>query len=279
MSSLIAILIVIILLAAVAYFNKRSEKRDWTQDIVLITGGCGNIGQALYKKLDKLGAKVFLLDIKCDNADLGPAFIKCDVTDRNCIHKMLSEYFDKHSPTILINNCAIFNHGKSFLELSDNQFDNLMNVNFGSYVDMTRMVLPKMLTLTQTTPWIVNVASCLGLVGVSFVTDYCASKFAIYGFTEALRMELEVLGKNVKVMTVCPFFVQNGLFPQIKIKFPWITPTLSADHVADAIIKGIEANKQEIWMPWFVYFVPIFRMLPSWILDSSQILIGTHKSL
>lgn len=266
-------LFIILLLLVYLCSPARRRRRDWCKDTVIITGGCGNIGRAMKQALDLLGAKVYLLDV-VDGHD-EKDWIECDVTDCESIKRALDCIGIK--PTILINNCGAFN-GQAFKELHWEDFARVMRVNFDSYVLMTRHCLP--LLEKGSAPYIVNVASCLALAGVPLMTDYCASKFAVYGFNEALRMELKCQRSRIRTLIVCPFFVRHGLFPDIKLRMPWITRALTATEVAEAIIRGIENGQEEIWMPWFTHLVPLFRLLlPAWILDHCQFLLGTHQSL
>jgi all-trans-retinol dehydrogenase (NAD+) len=66
---------------------------------------------------------------------------------------------------------------------------------------------------------IVNIASSAGLVGVTGLADYCASKFAAVGFDESLRFELEAQGKDgIYTTVVCPFFINTGMFEGAKTR-------------------------------------------------------------
>lgn len=70
---------------------------------------------------------------------------------------------------------------------------------------------------------IVNIASAAGLTGVTGLADYCASKFAVVGFTESLSMELASLEKTgVKTTVVCPFYIDTGMFKGVKTKLVYI---------------------------------------------------------
>lgn len=257
-------------------WRKRSKQRDWERDTVVITGGCGNIGRALCDELLRRKAKVILLDKQCNHTDYEKYFIRCDMASSESINSVLDSI---SNVTVLINNCGITNHGKKFEDLSEQDVDNVMNVNFSSYTKTIRRILPQMIESKRSCA-IVNMASCLGIAGVPFMTDYCASKFAIYGFNEALRMELKAMGfKHVSIIICCPFFVRNGLFQDIKIRFPWLTPPLTAAHVARNVIDSIETGKEEIWMPWSIHLTPLFRILPTWLFDACQFMLGTQDSL
>lgn len=99
---------------------------------------------------------------------------------------------------------------------------------------------------------IVNVASVCGLQGGYKLTDYCSSKFAVVGFTESLRVELNVVNPNnqIEVTLVCPFHVQTKLFDGIQFdKFRWIRLSFTSKEVSDAIVNGVLTNKKLVYIP------------------------------
>lgn len=84
------------------------------------------------------------------------------------------------------------------------------------------------------------------------LTDYCASKFAVNGFTESLRVELGILNpKNqIKVSLVCPFHVKTKLFNGADVNhFKWLNLSLEPEFVADEIVSGVLLNKDLIFVP------------------------------
>nr|KAG5701120.1 hypothetical protein BaRGS_002596 [Batillaria attramentaria] len=94
---------------------------------------------------------------------------------------------------------------------------------------------------------IVNIASMSAKSGTAFLVDYSSSKFAVYGFTEALNEELKRLGKpGVKTTVVCPMFVNTGLCMFPKDKFGKI---LEPKEVADVAIDGVLRNEEYVYIP------------------------------
>ena len=270
-------IVVAVIIIAFVYISRRSlinarrVKRKWEREVVLITGGCGALGMALHKEFKLKGVeKVYLVDKECKDESFADSFMRCDLTNSEDTSKLVQAI----APTIIISNCAVFNGAKPFLKTSKlDDYERAINVNFLAHVNLTRLLMAKAKQLH-----IVNIGSCLGLVGVPYVGDYCASKFALYGFNESLRTELYANGNsNVKTMMVCPFFINDGgMFPPIYNRFPFITRTLTSREVAKAVIDGIENNTEEIWLPWFVRLVPIFRLLPTRVFDLGQFILGTH---
>lgn len=102
---------------------------------------------------------------------------------------------------------------------------------------------------------IVSIASMAGYVGTHKMVDYCASKFAVVGFDEALRAELDWMGINcIKTTVICPFFIQQtGMFNQVVSK---LIPPLKPNDVADRIIEAILREEVHVTIPGvFNYFL------------------------
>jgi all-trans-retinol dehydrogenase (NAD+) len=89
-----------------------------------------------------------------------------------------------------------------------------MIVNAESNMWTVREFLPSM--LKKNSGHVVSISSVAGMTGCAGMTDYCASKFAAFGFSESLRIEMKILGKNVKCTTICPFFINTGMFAGVK---------------------------------------------------------------
>lgn len=91
------------------------------------------------------------------------------------------------------------------------------------------------------------------------MTDYCASKFAVFGFNEALRMELRHKAPNVNTLCVCPFYVNTGMFDGVQTKYPFILPILDANYVTDRIIEAIQRKDGVLILPPIVYLTYLAR--------------------
>ena len=151
---------------------------------------------------------------------------------------------------IIINNAGIMNHGKLFLQLSEEEILKLFNVNTFSQFWLCKQFLPDMIKINS--GHIVNVASVCGLMGGYKLTDYCASKFAVVGFTESLRVELKCINpeNNVRVSTVCPFHVKTKMFNGVEFShLKWLGLSMEPDFVARKIVEGLLSNKELIYIP------------------------------
>jgi len=89
-----------------------------------------------------------------------------------------------------------------------------MMVNAEAHFWTVKEFLPSM--MERNSGHIVAIASMAGVVGYPGLADYCASKFAAYGFNESLRMEMKLLKKNIPCTTICPAFINTGMFAGVK---------------------------------------------------------------
>lgn len=115
-----------------------------------------------------------------------------------------------HGPVYMLVNSANVIQGKKFLEMSEADASKTMVVNAESQFWLLKEFLPGMVDRNR--GHIVNINSIFGQTGYPGMTDFCASKFASYGFHEALRFEMKHLKKNIAFTTVCPPFVNTGKF-------------------------------------------------------------------
>jgi short-subunit dehydrogenase len=122
----------------------------------------------------------------------------------------------------------------------------LMDVNFFAAVEMTRAALPVLRAGRQ--PMVVNVASILGHRGIPHYTEYCASKFALVGFSEALRAEL--VGRGVEVLVVSPGTTKSEFFDVLVAEQPGVGSRgergVSPAAVALATVRAIERSRHLI---------------------------------
>jgi all-trans-retinol dehydrogenase (NAD+) len=151
---------------------------------------------------------------------------------------------------ILINNAGVMNKGKLLTELSDQEIQNIFNVNILAHFWLIREFLPAMIKSNR--GHICNVASVCGLMGSYKLIDYCSTKFAVVGLTESIRSELKAVNPYSKIQTtvVCPFHVQTKLFNGVEFqRLSWAGLSMDADFVAQEIVDGILMNKDIVMVP------------------------------
>lgn len=160
---------------------------------MVLTGAARGIGAALAPLLAARGASLALVDMQADrlaqvahplrSAGHTVATYALDVTDSSAVAALPDAVaFTLGPASVLINNAGIALGGR-FDQVTAEQFDRVMEVNFAATVNMTRAFLPQL--RAQAPAQIVNMSSIFGIVGVPGQTAYCASKFAVRGFSEA----------------------------------------------------------------------------------------------
>jgi short-subunit dehydrogenase len=254
---------------------------------VLITGAASGIGRLMALKAAAKGANLVLWDI--DEAGLaklvaeiransGRAFsYRCDVSRHQDVYRVAEQVrTDVGMVDVLINNAGVIS-GKPLLECSDEQIQRTMDVNTMAHFWTVRAFLPDMIRASR--GHIVTIASAGGIIGVSRMIDYCASKFAAFGFDEALRMEIRKNRWRVKTTVVCPFYINTGMFAGVRSRFPWLLPILDEDLVAERIIHAIQFNKKRLLLPLTVYSVWLLRLLPVMLFDWIATFLGINASM
>jgi short-subunit dehydrogenase len=138
-----------------------------------------------------------------------------DLADASALPGLLPEVLAAHGRvTVLVNNAGIA-LGGSFLQLAEADFDQLMAVNFGATVKLSRLFLPVM--AREPAAQLVNISSIFGIVAPPGQTAYCASKFAVRGFSEALRHELLDAGSSVGLTLVHPGGVRTAIADNARV--------------------------------------------------------------
>lgn len=168
--------------------------------VILITGISSGFGKQIAKLLTENGHTVYGTVRKGVGTDELIHYLKMDLTDVDTIKKAVSDVFEKEGRIdVLINNAGMHTGGP--IETSPIEDINLqMDTNFMGMVHLTREVLPLM--RKQGGGTIINFSSIMGLMGLPFQAFYSAAKFAIEGFSEALRMEVKQF--NIKIVLINP---------------------------------------------------------------------------
>ncbi len=248
--------------------------KDLKNKNVLITGGALGMGKSLAELFLYEGSRVVIVDIREDQltktkdelSSLGEVVAyPCDVSDKAAVYS-LAKRVEKEFGVIdiLVNNAGIVK-SSPFLEKSDEAIEKTISVNLLAHFWTMKAFLPGMIAKKE--GHIVNIASAGGLLGVPYITDYCASKFAVIGLTESLRQEMRLKGyKKIKLTYVCPNTVNTGMFEGAKpVKG---TKMLESEDVTTAVIDAVKKGKAMVGVPASVNLVPIVKgILPIPVMD------------
>ncbi len=223
---------------------------------VLVTGASSGIGAALAPLLAERGATVGVVARRADRLE--------EVLDRCCVHSPDSRLYvadlgdtdaaeatvhaaweDLGGIDVLVNNAAIPKR-RSVTELSLDEVAETMRVNFESPVRMTLAVLPRMLERDR--GMVVNVSSFGGRVGILGEAAYCASKFALCGWSESMALDLWNTGVDVRL--ILPGAIATEIWDQPRNDDPlYDGPLEPPETVASGIIEAIEGDAFEHHLP------------------------------
>jgi short-subunit dehydrogenase len=199
--------------------------RDFRGRVAAITGASSGIGRALSKALARQGADLALSDI--DDTGLAETVAQCenfgatitsrhvDVADRDAVATWADVVVTDHGRVNLVVNNAGVALGATVEAMSYVDFEWLMNINFWGVVYGSKAFLPHLKRSGE--GHIVNVSSVFGLISVPSQSAYNAAKFAVRGFSDTLRMELEIEGAGVSVTTIHPGGIKTNIARNARI--------------------------------------------------------------
>jgi NAD(P)-dependent dehydrogenase (short-subunit alcohol dehydrogenase family) len=193
--------------------------RSFDGRVAAITGAASGIGRALAEALSAEGANLALSDVddvgladtadRCKRSGLRVTTRHVDVADRGAVQGWADLVVAEHGRVNMIVNNAGVALGATVESMRYEDFEWLMGINFWGVVHGTKAFLPHLKVSGE--GHIVNVSSVFGLVSVPSQSAYNAAKFAVRGFSDCLRMELEIEGAAVSVTTVHPGGIKTNI--------------------------------------------------------------------
>ena len=242
-----------------------SERMRLDGRTAVITGAAGGIGRAIAVSLARRACNLALADIDeigmAGTADLVRGYgvrvsrHRIDVADRAAVAEFPDIVAAEHSGVdVLVNNAGVA-VGGTFEQVSDEDFEWLFEINFWGVVRMTRAFLP--LLRASEDARVVNLSSVYGLVAPPEQVAYSASKFAVRGFSEALRHELEGTGIGVSVVHpggIATSIAENARVPagtseeeiaRRRKRYRKLL-RLSPEIAGETIVRGIERRQPRI---------------------------------
>jgi NAD(P)-dependent dehydrogenase (short-subunit alcohol dehydrogenase family) len=242
------ILVIVLVLLAVWAITRliRTARYSLRDKVVLITGGSRGLGLVLARQICAAGGKVAL--IARDAAELGRAKadlarrggapnafgVQCDLLDTAQIQSAVRQIIEHFGKIDILINCAGIIEVGPLEHMTREDFDRAMRLHFWAPFELISQIVPEMRT------WgggrIVNISSIGGKVAVPHLAPYSASKFALTGFSDAIRAELA--RDNIHVTTVAPGMMRTGSHVNAKFKgrhdaeFGWFAASAGAPLIS-----------------------------------------------
>ena len=275
--------------------------RDFKNKVAAITGAGSGMGRTLALELARRGCHLALSDVNekglAETVELARAsgvkitMQKLDVASREAMYGWADQVARDHGKVNLIFNNAGVGLGATVEGMEYKDFEWLMNINFWGVVYGTKAFLPHLKASGE--GHVINTSSIFGLVGIPTQSAYNAAKFAVKGFTEALRMELEIEGAPVSATVVHPGGIKTNIAKAARmsgsVKNLGMDPATStakfeknfittAEKAALIILGAVECNKRRVLVGPDAYFVDwMVRLLPS--LYQRLVMWGARKTM
>ncbi len=242
---------------------------------VLITGGAAGIGKLMGQRALEAGARMLVIwdvnesllyetagEFQAMGYEVLPQVM--NVRDTDAMEAAAQTVLETCGGVdILINNAGVV-VGKDFEGHSREEIDRTLEINVSAVMHATRLFLPTMIRRGR--GHIVNIASAAGLIPNPGMSVYVASKWAVLGWSESLRIELERAYNNINVTTVTPGYINTGMFDGVEA--PPLMPLMEPDEIVTKIIDAIKHNHIHVREPWVVKLAPVLRgIMPARLFD------------
>ncbi|MDP9141870.1 MAG: SDR family NAD(P)-dependent oxidoreductase [Pseudomonadota bacterium] len=261
--------------------------KNFNGKVAAITGAGSGMGRELALQLAARGCNLSLSDVNekglaetvalLSGSKVKVTHARFDVANREAVFAWADATAREHGKVNLIFNNAGVGLGATVDGMSYKDFEWLMNINFWGVVHGTKAFLPHLKAAGE--GHVINTSSVFGLIGVPSQSAYNAAKFAVRGFTESLRMELDMEACGVSATSVHPGGIKTNIAKDARMDASieslgmdakasstefeknFIT---TAGRAAEIIIKAVEGNKRRVLVGPDAYVVDLMaRLLPS----------------
>ncbi len=241
---------------------------------VLITGGASGIGKIMGRIALERGARTLIIwDINEANIQATVNEYKSkgnvkgyrvDVSDSAQVVEKAAQTVKECGNVDIVINCAgIVANNATFDKQEIRDIERTININTTAPMVVAKQFLPGMLERNH--GHICNIASAAGMISNPRMSVYAASKWAVIGWSDSVRIELKQMKSKVRFSTIAPYFINTGMFDGVKSK---VFPILKPEPTAKKIINAIEKNKNFKGIPFGYHFIRSCQaLLPTCIFD------------
>jgi short-subunit dehydrogenase len=237
---------------------------------ILITGGASGIGRIMGRMALEMGARQLIIwDINEENlnatrnelAHLGKvACYKVNIADHAAVEQTFRQTTEECGAVDILINCAgVATSNKTFEQLTLTDIERTMAINATAPMVIALQALPQMIEHNH--GHICNIASAAGMLSNPRMSVYAASKWAVVGWSDSVRIELQERGSKVRFTTIAPYYISTGMFDGVRSRF---IPILKPEAAARKILRAIEHNKRFKGLPFSFHFIRLCQaLLPS----------------
>ncbi len=242
---------------------------------VLITGGASGIGRIMGRlALEKGARRLAVWDIDGAHIDRTLAGYnapdrawgyRVDVADSAAVAEAYARTVEACGPVDLLINCAgIITGNRTFDKFTEAEIVRTLAVNAAAPMVLSLHVLPDM--MARNSGHICNIASAAGMISNPRMSVYAASKWAVIGWSDSVRIELREARSRVRITTVAPYYIGTGMFGGVASR---IVPILDPEKTARKILRAVERNRTFRGIPWGYRLIRLVQgLLPTALFDA-----------
>ena len=254
---------------------------------VLITGGASGIGRIMGRMALEKGAKSLIIwDINEANIAstveeleaLGSVKgYKVDVSNSKMVEQSYQQCKAECGDVDILINCAgIVTGNKTFDKQSLSDIERTMSINAVAPMVVALQALPAMIERDH--GHVCSISSAGGMIANPKMSVYSASKWAVIGWSDSVRIELKQMRSRVRVTTVAPFYIKTGMFDGVQSR---LFPLLDPEKTARKILRAVERNTDFCGIPFPAHFIRLCQgLLPqAWFDKIFGDWVGIYKTM